>query len=70
MIERKSIMNVGKRRYSKKRKCFVCLGKSRNHVSIRLPDEIYDVIDSYDGKNFSDKLVNYIFDKENEILDQ
>lgn len=63
-------MYIGKRRFSKKRKCFIHFGKYRHHVSIRLPDEIYDVIDSYYGKNFSEKLVNYIFDKENEIPDQ
>lgn len=53
-----------KRRYSKKRCVIVLIGKSDRQVSVRLPKEIYDIIDSYEGKNFSDKLVNYIFDHE------
>lgn len=52
-------------RYSNKLKRNVRLGKSDYHVSLRLPYEIYHVIDSYHGNNFSDKLINYIFDKEN-----
>lgn len=63
-------MLINKMRFSKRKGCNVYLGKSNHHVSVRLPDEIYDVIDSYDGKNFSDKLVNYIFDNENKIPDQ
>ena len=46
--------------YSKKRDAVVFLGDSVKHVSVRLPKKIYDVIDSYEGKNFSDKLINFI----------
>lgn len=30
--------------------------------SVRLPKDIYDIVMNYEGKNFSDKLINLIFD--------
>lgn len=51
-------------RYSKKRQTYVKIGKADCQVSVRLPKWIYDRIYSYEGRNFSEKLVNYIFDQE------
>ena len=53
-----------KRRYSKKRDAFMHFNRAEKQVSVRLPKEIYDIIDAYEGKNFSDKLINFIFDHE------
>lgn len=33
--------------------------------SIRFDDFTYQIIDNYRGNNFSEKLRNYVFDKEN-----
>ena len=57
-------------RFSKNRKCYVSIWGRTRQVSIRLPEQIYDIIDSYDGYNFTDKLINYIFDHEDEKLNQ
>lgn len=40
----------------------VNVGNRERHVSIRLPETVYSIIDSYTGKNFNDRLVNYIVD--------
>ena len=53
-----------RRRYSKERHTVVTIGKADIHVSVRLPKWIYDRIDSYEGRSFSEKLINYIFDHE------
>lgn len=31
-------------------------------VSARLPEYIYDIVNEYEGKNFTEKLINLIFD--------
>lgn len=31
-------------------------------ISARLPKDIYDIITEYDGKKFTEKLINLIFD--------
>ena len=41
---------------------YVPLGKRNHQVSVRLPKAVYDVICSYHGRNFSDKLVNFVID--------
>lgn len=56
-------------KYSKRKKCYVRLSRIRRQISIRLPLDIYDIIDSYEGYNFTDKLINYIFDHEDEKTD-
>ena len=43
------------------------VGARDHHVSVRLPESVYKIIDSYPGKNFNDRLVNYIIDHYKQI---
>lgn len=38
------------------------IGKSTKSVSVRLPEDLYDIVMNCKGKNFSDKLVRLIFE--------
>lgn len=51
-----------KYRYSKIKQEFVYLGSNTRSVTVRIPDEIYDIINSYEGRSFSDKLRNLVYD--------
>lgn len=53
-----------RRRYSNSNGYFENIGKADCQVSVRLPKRIYDVINEYEGSNFSDRLINYVFDTE------
>lgn len=41
------------------------IGRKNRQVSVRLSQDVYDFINHYDGKNFSDKLDNLVFDMMN-----
>lgn len=45
-----------------KRGIFVFIGRRSRSVSARIPVEIYEIVMEYEGKNFSNKLINLIFD--------
>lgn len=45
-----------------KRGIFICVGRNDKSISARIPLEIYDIVMEYEGKNFTDKLINLIFD--------
>lgn len=38
------------------------IGCSDKSVSVRFPSEVYDIVMEYEGKTFSEKLINLIFD--------
>lgn len=38
------------------------IGNRDKSVSARIPTMIYDIVMEYEGKNFSEKLINLIFD--------
>ena len=51
----------------RKRKDGVLVRKTSTHesklsISVRLPISIYRIVMSYEGNNFTDKLINLIFD--------
>ena len=48
--------------YLNKYGSYFAIGKRDCQVSVRIPKEVYDVISSYDGRSFSDKLVNFVVD--------
>ena len=48
--------------YVDKNDHFVIVGRRDCQVSVRIPKEVYDVISSYDGRSFSDKLVHFVID--------
>ena len=45
-----------------KRGVHVFIGRRSRSVSARIPVEIYEIVMEYEGKNFSEKLINLIFD--------
>ena len=38
------------------------IGRRSVSVSVRLPEGIYNTVMQYEGRNFSEKLVNLVFD--------
>ena len=54
-----------RRRYIKGTNTVEYVGKADCHISVRLPKKAYSIIESYTGRNFSDKLVNFILDHGN-----
>ena len=38
------------------------IGRRHKSISARIPTMIYDIVMEYEGKNFSEKLINLIFD--------
>ena len=38
------------------------IGRPNRCVSVRVPSKIYDIVMEYEGKTFSEKLINLIFD--------
>ena len=41
---------------------FHYIGRRDKSISARIPSEIYDIIMEYEGDNFSEKLINLVFD--------
>lgn len=50
-----------KYRYDKKG-ILIYIGSRDKSVSARIPTKIYDIVMEYEGKTFSEKLINLIFD--------
>lgn len=38
------------------------IGNRDKSICVRLPSRIYDIVMEYEGKTFTDKLINLIFD--------
>lgn len=45
-----------------KRGVGIYIGRNDKSVSARIPSRIYDIVMEYEGKNFTEKLINLIFD--------
>lgn len=45
-----------------KRGINIYVGRRNRSVSARIPSRIYDIVMEYEGKTFSEKLINLIFD--------
>ena len=45
-----------------KRGVGIWIGRNDKSISARIPSMIYDIVMEYEGKTFTEKLINLIFD--------